>query len=473
MLTAQTLTTPAASDSNRRRQWRRHEDIRLLQRERELDAARRICQALFENISVDEMVEGALSTALQVIGADAGSVLLADREAKQLVFRYVMGPEAAKLIGSAFPWDKGIAGAVFHSCEAAVIGDVSQDQRHFADVDARTGYKTRDMIVLPLKRWEGEPIGVLSVLNKREGQLDQDDVAILTIISAISAQAIEEARLFEEAKLAAVVRLLGDIGHDVKNMLFPIVMGAGIMHDDIRDFFQGKPALREDTASQTLQERCNDVIGMQRNGAHRIQDRMREVADCVKGLSAPPVFALCRVSNVVQNVLETLGLVADENGIAIKLAGLDTLPPIQADERRLYNALYNLINNAIPEVPRGGSITISGTTDSKAQAVHLAVADTGRGMPPEVRERLFTKRAISTKFGGTGLGTKIVKDVVDAHGGEISVDSEEGKGTTFHLFLPIHPPGAVPLTESHDARADSLAEMEHPFRGINEHHEES
>lgn len=322
-----------------------------------------------------------------------------------------------------------------------MIGDVSQDQRHFADVDARTGYKTRDMIVLPLKRWEGEPIGVLSVLNKREGQLNQDDVAILTIISAISAQAIEEARLFEEAKLAEVVRLMGDIGHDVKNMLFPIVMGAGIMSDDIRDFFQGKPALREDTAAQTLQERCNDVIGMQRNGAHRIQDRMKEVADCVKGLSAPPVFAPCQVSNVVQNVLETLRLVADENGIAIKLEGLDTLPPIQADERRLYNAFYNLINNAIPEVPRGGSITIRGTTDSEAQAVHLTVADTGRGMPPEVRERLFTKRAISTKFGGTGLGTKIVKDVVDAHGGQITVESEEGRGTTFHMLLPIRPPG--------------------------------
>lgn len=431
------------TSNNRRRQWRRNEDKKLLQRERELEAARRICQALFENISVDKLVEGVIHTALQVIGADAGSVLLADREAKQLVFRYVIGPGSDTLIGSALPWDKGIAGAVFHSGKAAVIGDVSQDTRHFPDVDARTGYKTRDMIVLPLKRWEGEPIGVLSILNKREGRLDQDDVAILTIISALSAQAIEQARLFEEAKLAEVVRLLGDIGHDVKNMLFPIVMGAGIMQDEIRDFFQGKPALREDTAAQTLQETCSDVIGMQRNGAHRIQDRMQEVADCVKGLSAPPVFAQCRVSDVVQNVLQTLRLVAAENGIAIKLEGLDTLPPIQADERRLYNAFYNLINNAIPEVPRGGSITIRGNADSGAQAVHLTVADTGRGMPPEVRERLFTKRAISTKFGGTGLGTKIVKDVVDAHSGHITVDSEEGVGTAFHLLLPFQPPGCT------------------------------
>jgi signal transduction histidine kinase len=67
------------------------------------------------------------------------------------------------------------------------------------------------------------------------------------------------------------------------------------------------------------------------------------------------------------------------------------------------------------------------------------VMDTGLGMPPEVRESLFTDQAISRKIGGTGLGTKIVKDVVDAHRGEITVDSELGVGTTFRIRLPVDP----------------------------------
>jgi len=71
--------------------------------------------------------------------------------------------------------------------------------------------------------------------------------------------------------------------------------------------------------------------------------------------------------------------------------------------------------------------------------VIVSVTDTGRGMPPEIRERLFSARAISTKKGGTGLGTKIIKDVVDAHKGKISVESEAGKGTTFLLQLPLNP----------------------------------
>ncbi len=437
--------TPAAPlpIPNRRQQWRRNEDKKLLQRERELEAARRISQALFLRNDVDELVATVLRTALEVVGAEGGSLLLADAEAKMLVFRYVHGPGAGTLQGTSMPWDKGISGAVFHSGEPAIVSDVGKDSRHYSAIDDKTGMKTRDMIVLPLKRWGGEPIGVMTVLNKREGRLGQDDVALLTIVSSLSAQAIEEARLYEEAKLAEVVRLLGDIGHDVKNMLSPIVMGAGIMKSEVHDLFQKKPALEDDKDAKTFRETCMDVIGMQRNGAHRIQDRMKEIADCVKGLSAPPCFALCRVEDVVNSVLETFRIEANEKGITIKVEGLDTLPAIQADERRLYNAFYNLINNALPEVSAGGAITIRGFADPSVKAVRLEVADTGRGMPAHVRERLFTKRTISTKQGGTGLGTKIVKDVVDAHGGQITVDSEEGVGTSFKVLLPFQPPGCV------------------------------
>jgi signal transduction histidine kinase len=97
------------------------------------------------------------------------------------------------------------------------------------------------------------------------------------------------------------------------------------------------------------------------------------------------------------------------------------------------------VNNAIPETPRGGRITVSGRADPANGHVLVSVADTGRGMPPEVRDRLFTPRAVSTKSGGTGLGTKIVKDVVAAHKGRITVESEVGVGTTFHIRLPLDP----------------------------------
>jgi signal transduction histidine kinase len=178
---------------------------------------------------------------------------------------------------------------------------------------------------------------------------------------------------------------------------------------------------------------------MVKNSTHRIQDRVREIADCVKGLTTPPAFAPCRLSRIVKEVIETLDWWADQKGVAIQTSGLDQVPEIVADERRLFNALYNLINNAIPEVPRGGRITIAGKEEPVGVSLHITVADTGKGIPPEIRDTLFTSAAKSSKRGGSGLGTKIVKDVVDAHNGKISVESELGIGTTFHIYLPLRP----------------------------------
>jgi signal transduction histidine kinase len=406
---------------------------RLFQKERELEAARRISEALFQNTRVDKLVEKALHTALDVVRAEAGSLLLADSETQQLVFQHSVGVKPVSR-GTAIPWDYGIVGAVFHSGEPAVIEDVKADARHFSGIDELTGYSTRDMITLPLKRWEGKPIGVITILNKRKGKLDKDDLSILTIISSLTATAIEQARLYEEAKLAEVVRLLGDIGHDVRNMLAPVIMGAGILQEELDVLFSRAP--HDEKAS----ERCHRVLGMLRNAARRIQDRVKEIADCVKGLSCPPRFEKCRLMTVSQNVFDTLRMVAEEKCISFHCEGLDTLPVILADEQRLYNALYNLINNALSEVSRGGSITIRGRIAPEPDFILISVIDTGRGMPPEIRDSLFTGHAISRKPGGTGLGTKIIKDVVDAHGGQISVDSVEGVGTTFHLRLPLRPP---------------------------------
>lgn len=405
---------------------------------KQLDAVRLLSETLFQHITVDTLVVKALETALEVLKAEAGSVLLADPATKQLVFHHSIGKSPVPY-GTAIPWDQGIAGSVFQTGKPAVVNDVKSDVRHLNRIDSDTGLETRNMVTIPLKRWVGEPIGVLNVLNKREGGFYDDDVATLTVISAITAAAIEQARLFEEAKLAEVARLLGDIGHDIKNMLMPVVMGAGIMQSELDDLLNpSKPSNEAE-----VRERFLMVIGMLRNSSRRIQERVKEIADCVKGMISPPSFAPCKIANVARSVEDILGLPAKEKNIALRNEGLDSLPDIVADEQRLYNAFYNLINNAIPEVPEGGSIIVRGQTDPMSKSVIISVIDTGRGMPPEIRESLFTAHAISRKQGGTGLGTKIVKNVVDAHGGQISVESEEGAGTTFHMRLPFLPPSAT------------------------------
>src|SRR5436309_6026446 len=426
-----------AASQNRRTLRRRKEDRQLIQRERELEATRRLSQAFFQHRSLEDLIENVLQTALEVVEAEAGSVLLADYDTKRLVFRYVIGQKAESVHGTSFPWNEGIAGAVFKSGEPAVIGDVKQDPRHFTGVDLMTGYRTHDMITLPLKEWEGSPIGVLNVVNKRNGELNENDLALLTIIATFAAMAIQQARLFEEVKLAEVARLVADIGHDLRNLHQPVFSGTELLQNELADVFAHLPQI-DVTRARSSQKLCEGVIEMLQTTSRRIQVRLKQIGDCVKGLTTPPKFAPCILPHVVEAVFNTLLTFAGERQVSLRIQGLRLLPPLMADEQRLFNAFYNLVNNAIPEVPEGGSITVRGEMES-ADWVLLAVADTGKGMPPEIRDRLFSARAISRKPGGIGLGTKIVKDAVDAHKGKITVESQEGVGTTFSLTLPLDP----------------------------------
>ena len=249
-----------------------------------------------------------------------------------------------------------------------------------------------------------------------------------------------EKRLLEEARLAEVSRRIGDVGHDIKNMLTPVQMGMNLLEAELDEHFQNPG--RDGNKIQATQKLYQEIIAMTRRGSDRIQERVKEIADAVKGNIRSPQYTACELEKIVNIVLDALRPSAEVRGIILQTQGLKGLPIIRADEARLFNAFYNLVNNAIPEVPAGGSVTITGEVTPDGKEVILTFEDTGLGMTPETLNSLFTYNVVSRKVGGTGLGTKIVKDVVDLHGGTITVDSLEGKGTTFRIRLPKDGPFA-------------------------------
>ena len=251
-----------------------------------------------------------------------------------------------------------------------------------------------------------------------------------------------EARLAQEAKLAEVARVLGDVSHEVKNLLMPIVTGTGLLQEELKEIFTFIPRQGADKLHAS-EKQCEEIGEMLLRAANRLHEHVQEIADCVKNLSSAPAFSPCHLATVAMGVVETLRLIVEKKGIFLRVENLSDLPPIQADERRMFNVFYNLINNALSEVPSGGSITIRGEGVTDAGMVCVSVIDTGPGMPSEIRDRLFTDQVVSRKAGGTGLGTKIVKDVIDAHGGRIRVESEPGRGATFIITLPISQVGST------------------------------
>src|SRR5262249_25712757 len=169
--------------------------IMYMQCERELAATKWMTQALSPRMKLQELIEQALRTTLDVLDAENGSILLADAEREQLIFCHSIGDKPVPH-GTAISWTRGIAGAVFQSRKAEVVGDAQKDPRYLADIDVP--------ITIPLKMWQGDPIGVVQVMNKRHGQLEEQDVRILTITCSLSAMAIEQVRLFEHTKRTEV-----------------------------------------------------------------------------------------------------------------------------------------------------------------------------------------------------------------------------------------------------------------------------
>lgn len=428
---------------------------RLRRRERELNAIGRITRALHATTKVDDLVRQALDTAIETVDAQGGTIYLHNPEKKVLVFKYVVGatPEITKqLTNMEMPDDRGISGEVFHSGKGRVTLKVSEESKHNRDLDTKTKFHTESMITIPLRSMAGTTLGVLQVLNRREGVFDEEDQEVLEILGAQAASAIETARLYEEARRASVINLIGDISHDVKNLLTPVETGAQtieMMLDSMyEDLDRTIPALSEEQrkrvckAVDAVRGFYQEAMTMIIDGARDAQERVREIADAIKGIISQPHFEESNLRERVDAVLKVLTLVAERKGVALDASGVPESVPVELDRKGFYNALYNLINNAIPETPEGGMISVR-CRDLEVEGepwLEIQVADTGKGMPPHVRELMFTENAVSTKPGGTGLGTRIVKNVVDAHHGTIRVDSAPNQGTTFTIQIPRQQP---------------------------------
>lgn len=396
----------------------------LSHRDRQIEAIRRTSDALFSHPSVEAMVEATLTIALDVLRADAGSVFLFDSSLDALVFRHVVGGAAEQLVGQAIPRAKGgVAWTVFTTGKSVLIADVRQRDDFNPEVDAKTGYQTQSMMNVPVKRAGSTPIGVMQVLNARVS-FDQRDLEVLEVLCAQAATGIEHAQLVEAKKGAEIGNRVGEIAHDIKNMMTPIETGAQTL------------LLDPDADIATYGWLVDDIL----SSARRVRRRTEYIAGMVKGVLPPPRFEVGNLHDAINDVVKTLKRTATDRGLSLKTELDAGVPPLAFDYDRLYDALYNLVNNALPETPSGGSVTVKTLAPGGDGQVTIEVRDTGRGIPPNVLEKLFTRDAVSTKVGGTGLGTSVAARVAREHGGTISVQSSLGVGSAFTIKLPVERP---------------------------------
>jgi len=326
-----------------------------------------------------------------------------------------------------------------------------EDSQFNASVGAAVGFQTESIVTVPLKYQEGAPVGVMQVLNKRTGEFNSNDLEVLEIVTSIAATAIENAQLHREAQVAAVAHAVGDLSHDIKNKVTPIALAANTLKPTIEMALADLDTACESATPETvaavqdavkwLREDYVEQFDIVLDQVQKVQDYTKMIADALKGSISVPQMELSEIGPIVESQLKELDSIAKSRGVRL-IRQFDPVPVCRVDKNYLERAVFNLVNNAIPETPADGSVTVrlaavpnGAFPDGKFLLVE--VRDTGCGMPPHVLERILRGDAKSTKPGGTGLGTKIVHNAVTAHHGVFEGDSRESEGTTFRMKLPL------------------------------------
>jgi signal transduction histidine kinase len=224
-----------------------------------------------------------------------------------------------------------------------------------------------------------------------------------------------------DKRLAFLGQLAAGLAHEIRNPLSTIGLNLELLQEDWED----PETEKEKRTKRKLHVLSKEVL--------RLQTILEDFLRFAGGhqITRAPVH----LTELVDEVLEFVRPQLVEKRVNSRTMYEDDFPLLELDRDAIKQVLLNLVLNAIQAMPEGGELMVRLTIDGKSRAV-VDVTDTGEGMPPEVRERVW-QPYYSRRKTGTGMGLPLVRRLVEEHDGSISVVSDVGKGTRFTMKLPI------------------------------------
>jgi len=238
----------------------------------------------------------------------------------------------------------------------------------------------------------------------------------VAIVRDLSERKSLEQRLFKSERLAAIGELAGMVGHDLRNPLTAIKNASYFLSKKCVGACKNAASFQMFSIIDSSIEHANKIINDLLEYSREIRLELSK--------SSP--------KTLLREALSTIKVPSNVNLI-------DHTTDIQfdVDKRQVLRVFVNLLKNAFDAMPKGGTLEVK--SKRKNGSVMITFSDTGVGIPEGFMEKIFTP-LLTTKAQGMGFGLPISKRIVEAHGGKISVDSIEGKGTTFTLTFPVHAP---------------------------------
>lgn len=357
----------------------------------------------FEKLNVDRLVYEKNKTEAIIESIEDGIVLI-DSEGVVThineVAAIILGVERGEALGSNFD-DLNSTHPHYRRVRAALRAAAHQpldSQRVEVDLHVRGREHSYVLKPVPLRQGDGTSFGTILILQDITYLRDKD---------------------------RARSNLVATLSHELNTPLTSLALSAELLERAKQNFDPKQRELLTTIVEDVTRIRnlANDLLNLARGEAGSIAMRTMPV----------------ELDKMLPAVVKTFALQAEQKHVQLSARIEGPLPQIPADPVKLSWVVSNLIANALRYTPSGGTIAIM--AEQTGGAVQLKVSDTGRGVAPEVRDHLFERFAQwninGSEPGSAGLGLAIAKEIVEAHGGRIFVDSELGKGTCFTVELPL------------------------------------
>jgi two-component system NtrC family sensor kinase len=409
----------------------------LQQRIRELRVLERIGQSVAAVLDLDSLFNRIVEASVFITHADEGFLLLLDEDSHELYLRAAKNIEAEHVRLLRLKVTDNLLGQVVSTGKPLRLGNMEQAGNKFKVV---TGYLVRALLHVPLVAGN-RVVGVLSVHNNKTdrvfSQSDQERLAALANYAVI---ALQNAQLHEAIKehAAWIEAAYGEL-KEVSQLKIEFVQN--ISHE-LRvplTFVKGYVDLLREGAFGEIKPEQEEPLDIIAKRTDRISRLVGDMLTLQRLESEGIEFTEVDLAKIAHTAAEDARAAAQRAGVVIEEDIPENLPPILGGPDQLPRVFDNLLSNAIKFSPDGGNITLS--IRDEADQIKVHISDTGIGIPPDKLEHLFARfyRASGSegrRIPGTGLGLSIVKAIVEAHGGQVSVQSQEGKGSTFSFSLP-------------------------------------